>query len=98
MIYAIFRKILIILGYDYLMNDIIFAGLLGGAGGLIRGVVGLLKSQKSFDLRYCSASVLAAGLIGIVCGAVFNFNPAISLLAGYVGIDGLESLWKIYKK
>jgi len=43
------------------MNELVLAGLLGGVGGLTRGVVGLLKCRKSqklisntYDFRACS--------------------------------------------
>jgi hypothetical protein len=71
------------------MNPTVIAGLLGGVGGLTRGVVGLLWN-------YYIITVIIALIIGIFIGIVFDFDPRLSLLAGYAGTDILESIYKSF--
>ena len=81
------------------MNDIFLAGLLGGIGGLTRGVVGLLKAlslRRKILWGYYAITVLVALIIGIFTGIVFNFDPRLSLLAGYAGTDILEGIYKSF--
>jgi len=78
----------------------IFAGLLGGIGGLTRGFVGLLKAlslRRRIIWGYYTITVLIAVVIGIFVGIIFNFDPRLSLLAGYAGTDILEGLYKSFK-
>ena len=81
--------------------DIIFlAGLLGGVGGLTRGLVGLLKAlslRRRILWAYYFITVAIALIIGIFVGIIFNFDPRISLLAGYAGTDILEGIYKSFK-
>ena len=82
------------------MEAIILAGLLGGIGGLTRGVVGLLKA---FSLRrrilwgYYVITVVIALIIGVFIGIIFDFDPRLSLLAGYAGTDILEGIYKSFR-
>lgn len=81
------------------MDAIILAGLLGGLGGLTRGVVGLLKAlamRRRIIWFYYSITVFIAVIIGIFVGIVFNFDPRLSLLAGYAGSDILEGIYKSF--
>jgi len=81
------------------MNDIVLAGLLGGIGGLTRGVVGLLKAlslRRKILWGYYAITVLIALIIGIFTGIIFNFDPRLSLLAGYAGTDILEGIYKSF--
>ena len=81
------------------MNDIIVAGILGGIGGLTRGVVGLLKAlslRRRILWNYYAITVLIAIIIGIFTGIVFNFDPRLSLLSGYAGTDILEGIYKSF--
>ena len=83
------------------MDPLILAGLLGGVGGLTRGVVGLLKAlslKRRILWGYYAVTVLIAIIIGIFIGIIFNFDPRLSLLAGYAGTDFIEGLYKIRKK
>ena len=81
------------------MNNIVLAGLLGGIGGLTRGVVGLLKAlslRRKILWLYYVITVLIAVIIGIFTGIIFNFDTRLSLLAGYAGTDILEGIYKSF--
>jgi len=81
------------------MDAIVLAGLLGGIGGLTRGFVGLLKAlalRRRILWGYYAITVLVALVIGIFTGIVFNFDPRLSLLAGYAGTDILEGIYKSF--
>lgn len=82
------------------MEPIVFAGLLGGIGGLTRGVVGLLKAlslRRRILWGYYVITVLVAVIIGVFIGIIFDFDPRLSLLAGYAGTDILEGIYKSFK-
>ena len=79
------------------MNELVLAGLLGGIGGLTRGVIGLLKAlalKRKVLWNYWAITVTIAVIIGVFTGLVFNFDPRLSLLAGYAGTDILEGIYK----
>ena len=81
------------------MDPTIIAGILGGIGGLTRGVVGLLKAlslRRRILWGYYAITVLIAMVIGIFVGIVFNFDPRLSLLSGYAGTDILEGIYKSF--
>lgn len=81
------------------MDPIIVAGILGGVGGLTRGVVGLLKAlsmRRRILWLYYAITVLVALIIGVFVGIVFNFDTRLSLLAGYAGTDILEGIYKSF--
>ncbi|MEK6926360.1 MAG: hypothetical protein AABW50_03720 [Nanoarchaeota archaeon] len=82
------------------MDSIILAGLLGGVGGLTRGVVGLLKAlslRRKILWPYYAVTVAIAIIIGVFVGVIFDFDPRLSLLAGYAGTDILEGIYKSFK-
>lgn len=82
------------------MDGVVFAGLLGGIGGLTRGVVGLLKAlslRRRVLWAYYAITVVIAIVIGIFVGIIFDFDPRLSLLAGYAGTDILEGIYKSFK-
>ena len=82
------------------MDSIVFAGILGGIGGLTRGVVGLLKAlslRRRILWAYYAITVVIAVIIGIFVGIIFDFDPRLSLLAGYAGTDILEGIYKSFK-
>jgi len=82
------------------MEGIVLAGLLGGIGGLTRGVVGLLKAlslRRRILWAYYAITVIIAVIIGIFVGIIFDFDPRLSLLAGYAGTDILEGIYKSFK-
>lgn len=81
------------------MDPTLTAALLGGIGGLTRGVVGLLKAlslRRRILWGYYLITVLVAVIIGIFVGIVFDFDPRLSLLAGYAGTDILEGIYKSF--
>jgi len=81
------------------MDGVILAGLLGGVGGLTRGVVGLLKAmslKRRIIWNYFAITVAIAVIIGIFVGIIFDFDSRLSLLAGYAGTDILEGIYKSF--
>lgn len=81
------------------MEGVVLAGLLGGIGGLTRGVVGLLKAlslKRQILWLYYVITVVIAVIIGVFVGIVFDFDPRLSLLAGYAGTDILEGIYKSF--
>ena len=81
------------------MDVTLTAALLGGLGGLTRGLVGLLKAlslKRSILWNYYVITVVIAVIIGIFVGVIFNFDPRLSLLAGYAGTDILEGIYKSF--
>jgi len=81
------------------VDAIVLAGLLGGIGGLTRGVVGLLKAlslRRRIIWTYYLITVAVAVIIGIFTGIIFNFDSRLSLLAGYAGTDILEGIYKSF--
>ena len=82
------------------MEGIVLAGLLGGIGGLTRGFIGLLKAmsmRRKILWLYYFITVVIAVVIGIFVGIIFDFDPRLSLLAGYAGTDILEGIYKSFK-
>jgi len=82
------------------MEAIVLAGLLGGTGGLTRGVVGLLKAlslRRRILWPYYLITVIIAVVIGVFIGIIFDFDPRLSLLAGYAGTDILEGVYKSFR-
>ena len=81
------------------MEPLLLAGLLGGIGGLTRGLVGLLKAlslRRRVLWGYYAITVFIALIIGIFIGIIFDFDPRLSLLAGYAGTDILEGIYKSF--
>ncbi len=81
------------------MNSLVLAGLLGGVGGLTRGIVGLLKAlsvKRKILWNYYAITVAIAIIIGVFVGIIFDFDPRLSLLAGYAGTDILEGIYKSF--
>jgi len=81
------------------MEATVLAGLLGGVGGLTRGVVGLLKAmslKRRIIWNYFAITVAIAIIIGVFVGIIFDFDTRLSLLAGYAGTDILEGIYKSF--
>ena len=77
--------------------------LTGLAGGLVRGLVGIMKQTNNPDefkihWKYFGLTMLVSGGVGVVSGIIADGDWRISLLAGYAGTDFLESIYKIKKK
>ena len=83
-----------------MVDPTIIAGILGGVGGLTRGLVGLLKAlslKRRILWNYYAITVFVALIIGVFVGIIFDFDKRLSLLAGYAGTDILESIYKSFK-
>ncbi len=81
------------------LSQIFYPALLGGIGGLTRGVIGLLKAlslRRRILWGYYAITVIVAAIIGVFVGIVFNFDYRLSLLAGYAGTDILEGIYKSF--
>ncbi len=78
----------------------VLAGILGAIGGFTRGLVGLLKAlslNRKILWGYYLITVAIAIIIGMFVGVIFDFDPRLSLLAGYAGTDILESIYKSFQ-
>lgn len=83
-----------------MVTGVVLAGILGGVGGLTRGVVGLLKAlslRRKILWNYYAITVFIAVVVGVFVGIVFDFDPRLSLLAGYAGTDILEGIYKSFQ-
>lgn len=74
--------------------------LTGLAGGLLRGLVGIMKQTQKpeefkFHWKYFGLTMLVSGIVGTVSGIIADGDWRISLLAGYAGTDFLESLYRL---
>ena len=81
------------------MDVLILSAILGGMGGLTRGLVGLLKAlalKRSILWNYYILTTIIALIIGVFVGIVFNFDSRLSLLSGYAGTDILEGIYKSF--
>jgi hypothetical protein len=81
------------------MDAIVLAAILGGIGGLTRGLVGLLKAlsmRRKILWLYYVITVTIAMIIGIFVGIIFSFDSRLSLLSGYAGTDILEGIYKSF--
>jgi NADH:ubiquinone oxidoreductase subunit 6 (subunit J) len=82
--------------------ELLITIIAGFAGGLIRSAVGILKWQTraptqrrmNFSSHYLAATVLLAGLLGIVAGLYVVNDPRFAVLAGYAGTDFIEGLYR----
>ena len=82
-----------------MVDGLALAALLGGVGGLTRGFIGLLKAlslRRRIIWAYYAITVLIAVVIGVFVGIIFDFDPRLSLLAGYAGTDILEGIYKSF--
>lgn len=84
--------------------------LMGLLGGLVRGLVGYTKYLTAykgvkFNWMYFAITVGISGLVGGICGWVFNgimgpeaMNQFYAFIAGYAGGDFLENSFRIIFK
>jgi len=80
-------------------SQLVLPGMLGGLGGLTRGLIGLMKAlalKRRIIWAYYGITIAVALIIGIFVGLIFNFDWRLSLLAGYAGTDILESIYKSF--
>ena len=71
------------------------AGLIGG---LVRGLVGVLKAirqGRKLKKRYFVTTLVLSALIGLIAGMFVENDVRFAVLAGYVGGDFIESLYKV---
>ncbi|MEK6918774.1 MAG: hypothetical protein AABW73_01920 [Nanoarchaeota archaeon] len=83
-----------------LFRELLLPAILGGVGGLTRGLIGLLKAlslRRRIIWNYYAITVIVAAIIGVFIGVVFNFDYRLSLLAGYAGTDVLEGIYKSFQ-
>ena len=85
------------------MDPIVAAAFFGLLGGITRALVGLLKHYRinkntKFRLSYLIVTMIGAAIIGMFTSLAITTNYTLSLVSGYVGIDIIENLVKIYKK
>ena len=80
------------------MTEVIFVAMLVGVlGGLVRALYGLLKAtSKGFEIHpwHFLITLVVSAIIGGLLGIVFNSDYRIAALAGYVGTDILENVFK----
>ena len=79
------------------MNEVMIFILVGILGGITRAVYGLLKSLSAgFEINYgyFLITLATSGAIGGMLGYVFDIDYKIAALAGYVGTDILENIFK----
>ena len=84
---------------ETVFQTLILPGLLGGVGGVTRGVIGLFKAlslRRRILWGYYLITIVVALIIGIFTGLIFNFDYRLSLLAGYAGTDILEGIYKSF--
>jgi hypothetical protein len=80
-------------------STLVLPGMLGGIGGLTRGIIGLLKAlslRRRIMWGYYVITVVVAIIIGVFVGLIFNFDWRLALLAGYAGTDILEGIYKSF--
>ena len=80
------------------MDELIILMAAGFGGGLVRGLVGLLKALRQgrrMKVRYFATTLIMSALIGMIAGLFVENDIRFSILAGYVGGDFIESLYKV---
>jgi len=69
----------------------------GVLGGLVRALYGLLKAINEgivVHKGYFIITLIISGFIGGLLGMVFDMDFRVAALAGYVGTDILENIFK----
>ncbi len=70
----------------------------GFLGGVVRSLVGLMKSnvyRRKFDAKYLLFTLVSSGIVGMAAGLlIMPADYRLVLLAGYAGTDLLEGLYK----
>ena len=86
-----------------MLSLIWYSALFGLIGGIARALIGLLKHYRiykktKFSFNYFLITILVSGFIGMFVSLVITSNYSLSLISGYVGIDIIENLVKIYRR
>ena len=82
------------------MSELVLVVIAGFLGGVIRSIVGIMKYQRrvpksrKYDYGYLFSTLVSSGLIGLMAGLFVVNDVRFAILAGYVGSDFLESLYK----
>lgn len=77
---------------------IAFIAAAGFTGGLVRGLVGVLKAVRQgrkLKKKYFVCTLVLSALIGLIAGMFVENDVRFGILAGYVGGDFIESLYKV---
>ncbi|MEK6947663.1 MAG: hypothetical protein AABX19_00315 [Nanoarchaeota archaeon] len=85
------------------MNLLLYSALFGLIGGIARALLGFMKhyrvSKKNrFSFNYFLFTILISGFVGMFVSLVVTSSYSLSLISGYVGIDIIENVVKIYRK
>ena len=81
-----------------MVSELILIGAAGFTGGLIRGLVGILKAVRQgrkLKRKYFVTTLVLSALIGLIAGMFVENDVRFAVLAGYVGGDFIESLYKV---
>ena len=81
-----------------MIPELLLLAFAGFAGGLVRGAVGILKALRmgrKFKMRYFLATMMCSALIGLIAAMFVENDIKFAILAGYVGGDFIESLYKV---
>ncbi len=79
-------------------SELILVAFGGFAGGLVRGIIGILKALRMGrkpGVRYFLTTIIASALIGVIAAMFVENDMKFAILAGYVGTDFIESLYKV---
>ena len=76
------------------------SAIYGFIGGIVRGAVGILKLKSIRQIRpgYLLLTLVLSGIVGLFAGMLVGADYRLTLMAGYAGMDLIESIYKIYKK
>ncbi len=81
------------------MIELLASAMLGGLGGLTRGVLGVFKAMSKklkINWAYWGITVAISIAIGTFTGTIFSFDFRLAALAGYAGTDMLEGVYKAF--
>ncbi|MFH1636875.1 MAG: hypothetical protein ABIB71_00445 [Candidatus Woesearchaeota archaeon] len=81
-----------------MLDPYILPAMFGFIGGVARASFGVLKARKrkeQFRLKYFLVTVVASGAIGMFAGLLYDTDYKLSLIAGYAGMDIVESIYKV---
>ncbi len=79
-------------------QELLLSASFGFIGGVARSSFGVLKARKrkeKFRFKYFLVTILASGAIGVFAGLVYDKSYKTSLIAGYAGMDIVESIYQL---